>query len=143
MKRSAPHPSVEHVVVVRHLDSAVDMIDGRDVYWDDLPQGSADPVPCEANDPLTIIYTSGTTGAPKGIVHSHAGFTVKAAVDFAYGFDVHEDEVIAWIADMGWMLGPLMILGGLQLGATLVLTEGVPNYPHAEPPSGRSPNAIG
>ena len=82
-----------------------------------------------SNDPLTIIYTSGTTGAPKGIVHSHAGFAVKAAVDFAYGFDIHEDDVIAWIADMGWMLGPLLIMGGLQLGATVVFTEGVPDYP--------------
>jgi acetyl-CoA synthetase len=124
-------PSVRHVVVVRHLSDEVEMREGRDVYWDELPPGSepVDTVSTDANDPLTIIYTSGTTGAPKGIVHSHAGFAVKAAVDFAYGFDVHEDDVIAWIADMGWMLGPLLIMAGLQLGATVVLTEGVPDYP--------------
>lgn len=125
---------VRQVIVVRHLDSAVAMLPGRDVYADELP---ADPAPVatailDANDPLTIIYTSGTTGAPKGIVHSHAGFAVKAAVDFAYGFDLGEDDVIAWIADLGWMLGPLLILGGLQLGATIVLTEGVPTYPSAD-----------
>ena len=62
-------------------------------------------------------------------MHSHGGFAVKAAVDFGYGFDVHADDVIAWIADMGWMLGPLLIMGGLQLGATIVLTEGVPDHP--------------
>ncbi|MGW4336507.1 AMP-binding protein [Rhodococcus koreensis] len=127
----ASAPSVRHVVVVRHLADGVDMHSGRDIYWDRLDR---DPEPAatvatDANDPLTIIYTSGTTGAPKGIVHSHAGFAVKAAVDFAYGFDIHEDDVIAWIADMGWMLGPLLIMGGLQLGATIVLTEGVPDYP--------------
>lgn len=125
-------PSVRHVVVVRHLaDGAADMRSGRDVYWDELDE-NPDPVgtaATESNDPLTIIYTSGTTGAPKGIVHSHAGFAVKAAVDFAYGFDIHQDDAIAWIADMGWMLGPLLIMGGLQLGATVVLTEGVPNHP--------------
>jgi acetyl-CoA synthetase len=127
----ADAPTVEHVVVVNHLGSPIPMTAGRDVYWEDLP---ADPAPVEtyaaaANAPLMIVYTSGTTGAPKGIVHSHAGFLVKAAVDFAYGFDIHRGEVIAWIADMGWLLGPLLIVGGLQLGATIVLTEGVPNYP--------------
>jgi acetyl-CoA synthetase len=123
-------PSVRHVVVVRHLADGVDMQAGRDIYWDELEASPpVDTVATDANEPLTIIYTSGTTGAPKGIVHSHAGFAVKAAVDFAYGFDIHEDDVIAWIADMGWMLGPLLIMGGLQLGATIVLTEGVPTHP--------------
>ncbi|GAB3176688.1 AMP-binding protein [Streptomyces incanus] len=124
-------PCVRNVVVVQHLADGTDMQAGRDIHWDDLP---TDPAPvktveAEAQDPLTLIYTSGTTGAPKGIVHSHAGFAVKAAVDFAYGFDIHEDDVIAWIADMGWMLGPLLIMGGLQLGATVVFTEGVPTHP--------------
>ena len=123
---------MRHVVVVRHLgERSCRCSAGRDVYWDELdpaPQ-PVETVAMDANDPLTIIYTSGTTGAPKGIVHSHVGFAVKAAVDFGYGFDVHDDDVIAWIADMGWMLGPLMIMGGLQLGATIVLTEGVPTIP--------------
>jgi acetyl-CoA synthetase len=126
--------SVQHVVVVRHLDEGADMQDGRDVYWDELDEDppAVQTVRADANEPLTIIYTSGTTGAPKGIVHSHAGFAVKAAVDFAYGFDIHDDDVIAWIADMGWMLGPLLIMGGLQLGATVVMVEGVPTHPTAD-----------
>lgn len=123
--------SVERVVVVRHLSSDIDMIEGRDVYWDELEPSAvvSESVPMESNEPLTIIYTSGTTGMPKGIVHSHAGFSLKAAIDFAYGFDIREGDVIGWIADMGWMLGPLLIMGGLQLGATIVLTEGTPTHP--------------
>jgi acetyl-CoA synthetase len=124
-------PSVRLSVVVPHSGDQVEMQPGRDVYWHDLDPSPApvETVSMGSDDPLTIIYTSGTTGAPKGIVHSHAGFSVKSAVDFAYGFDVDSDDVIAWIADMGWMLGPLLIMGGLQLGATVVLVEGVPHHP--------------
>jgi acetyl-CoA synthetase len=124
-------PTVHHVIVVRHLAGGAAMTEDRDVYWDELDPapGAVEIREMDANSPLTIIYTSGTTGKPKGVVHSHAGFAVKAAVDFAYGFDIHADDVIAWIADMGWMLGPLLVMGGLQLGATIVLTEGVPDHP--------------
>jgi acetyl-CoA synthetase len=130
-KAVAAAPSVRHVIVVRHLADDVPMQDGRDLYWDQL-DAAPDPVETvatEANDPLTIVYTSGTTGLPKGIVHSHAGFAVKTAVDFGYGFDVHPEDVVAWIADLGWLVGPMLIVGVLQLGATAVFTEGVPTYP--------------
>lgn len=118
-------------LVVAHSGEDVPMVEGRDTYWHELDAEpvAVETVAMESNEPLTIIYTSGTTGAPKGIVHSHAGFSVKAAVDFAYGFDLDADDTIAWIADMGWMLGPLLIMGGLQLGATVVLVEGLPHHP--------------
>lgn len=127
----AQSPSVRSVVVVRHLESDVPLQAGRDIYFDELP---ADPAPVlteamEPNDPLCIVYTSGTTGRPKGIVHSHGGFAVKTAVDFAYGFDVHADDVVCWITDLGWLVGPMLMTGPLQLGATVVMIEGLPTYP--------------
>jgi acetyl-CoA synthetase len=87
------------------------------------------PLALDPNDPLMIIYTSGTTGLPKGIVHSHVGFLLKAAIDFGYAFDLQPGDKLGWIADMGWMLGPLMIVGGLQCGAGLVMIEGLPDHP--------------
>ncbi|NMO04008.1 AMP-binding protein [Gordonia sp. TBRC 11910] len=125
-------PTVRRVVVVRHLGSEIAMTAGRDVYFDELPTDPPVPVAdTESNDPLAIVYTSGTTGRPKGIVHSHGGFAVKTAVDFGYAFDVHDDDVVCWITDLGWLVGPMLMTGPLQLGATIVMIEGLPTYPNA------------
>lgn len=123
-------PLLEHVITIRHDHGDV-ASHARDIDWAMLGQG-VEPVATEQmdpNDPVTIIYTSGTTGAPKGIVHSHAGFLVKSGLDWGYGFDIQSDDRLGWIADMGWMLGPLMVLGTLQFGATIVWIEGLPNWP--------------
>ena len=123
-------PGVRHLIVIDH-DGGPTTRQPRDIGWAGLGQGLA-PVPteaCDPNDPFLIIYTSGTTGAPKGIVHSHAGYLVKSGLDFGYAFDIQADDRLGWIADMGWMLGPLMIVGALQFGAGIVFVEGLPNYP--------------
>lgn len=123
-------PDVRHLIVVSN-DRGPISAQPCDLAWESLGIGRA-PVPtlqCDPNDPFLIIYTSGTTGTPKGIVHSHAGYLVKSGLDFGYAFDIQSDDRLGWIADMGWMLGPLMIVGALQFGATVVFIEGLPNYP--------------
>src|SRR6185503_10866811 len=69
-----------------------------------------------------------TTGRPKGAVHTHCGFTVKAAQDMAFGADVHAGDRMYWITDMGWMMGPWLVFGTLLLGATLFIYDGAPDY---------------
>jgi len=102
-------PSVKHVIVLRRTGLDVAMAAGRDVWWHELiPRQApeAAPAPTAAEDLLMLIYTSGTTGRPKGAVHTHCGFPVKAAQDMAFGTDIHAGEVIYWITDMGWMMEP-------------------------------------
>ena len=127
--------SIRHVLVVRVTDQAVPMLNVRDLWWHDtVPHQSpvAEIEPTAAEDLLMIIYTSGTTGKPKGAVHSHCGFPVKAAQDMCFGTDMQRGEVIYWMTDMGWMMGPWLILGSCLLGTTCVVYEGAPDFPGAE-----------
>jgi len=121
---------VERVLVVSRLGRNLPVAE-REVAWDSLPAGPAPPtLITDPEEPCLIIYTSGTTGKPKGAVHPHCGFPVKATQDMAHLFDVGEQDTLFWYSDLGWMMGPWAIIGSLTLGATCVLFEGTPDYPH-------------
>lgn len=94
------------------------------------PQAPALAFP--ADTPFMVIYTSGTTSRPKGIVHTHAGFPLKAAFDAGITMDVCAGDRLCWITDMGWMMGPFLVYGALLNGATAVLFEGAPDYPEVD-----------
>ncbi len=78
---------------------------------------------------MMIIYTSGTTGRPKGAVHVHGGFLVKIAQEAAHQADMQADDVLFWVTDLGWIMGPWELVGALAAGGTVVLAEGVPDHP--------------
>ncbi len=125
-------PSLRHMVVLRRTGHDIPMREGRDHWWQELVDRQSAESPTAdtaAEDPLMLIYTSGTTGKPKGAVHTHCGFPVKAAQDMAFGTDVHAGDVIYWMTDMGWMMGPWLVFGSLLLGATMVLYDGAPDFP--------------
>ncbi|HEX4945350.1 MAG TPA: AMP-binding protein [Blastocatellia bacterium] len=131
-------PSILRVFVVQRLRTTIPMKPGRDLYFDqllhtgDLQRRLGYAELTEAEDPLIAIYTSGTTGKPKGILHTHCGFPVKAAQDMCLGTDVGQGDRIAWVTDIGWMMGPWLIYGALVLGATIVLYDGAPDFPAAD-----------
>jgi acetyl-CoA synthetase len=123
-------PSVRAVIVVRRLGREV-RLRQRDVWWDDLMTMGVDETFADTSpeDPYMLIYTSGTTGRPKGAVHVHGGFPVKAAQDLAHCFDLQMGDLLWWFTDLGWMMGPWLIAGGLILGATILLYDGAPDFP--------------
>jgi acetyl-CoA synthetase len=129
----ATAPSVQSVLVVRHVGNAVTMQDGRDLWWHDARgAASADCPPEEmgAEDPLFILYTSGSTGKPKGVLHTTGGYLTWAAMTHHYVFDHRPGEVYWCAADVGWVTGhSYVVYGPLANGATQVMFEGVPNYP--------------
>jgi acetyl-CoA synthetase len=126
-------PSVDAVLVVRHVDQGAAMEAGRDHWWHEVRPRMAKDCTAEemgAEDPLFILYTSGSTGKPKGVLHTTGGYLVYAAMTHHYVFDYRPGEVYWCAADVGWVTGhSYVVYGPLANAATIVMFEGVPNYP--------------
>jgi acetyl-CoA synthetase len=127
--------SVRDVIVYKRTGGNVGFSEGRDLWLHDLVanQGAeCEPEWVEAEHPLFILYTSGSTGTPKGVQHSTGGYLLWAAVTMKWTFDIKPHDVFWCTADIGWITGHTYIAyGPLAVGATQVVFEGVPTFPHA------------
>jgi acetyl-CoA synthetase len=127
--------TLEHIVVVRSKGTPCQMKEGRDVFYDEII-ATADPeCPVEeldAEHPLYILYTSGSTAKPKGILHTTGGYLTGVSATHRYVFDLKADTDVWWCAaDVGWVTGhSYIVYGPLCNGATSVMWEGAPDYPH-------------
>ena len=126
-------PTVAKVLVAKRTNQPVDMVDGRDVWWDEIVDRQSDqcePEQMESEDMLYLLYTSGTTAKPKGIVHTTAGYLLGASWTHRAIFDIKDEDVYWCAADIGWVTGHTYIVyGPLANGTTSVMYEGTPTYP--------------
>lgn len=125
-------PTLKHLIIHKRAGNDIPFDQSRDHWWHEIvdtqsPDAATEIV--DAEDPLMLIYTSGTTGRPKGAVHTHCGFPVKGAQDMLHGLDLHQDEVLYWITDIGWMMGPWLVFGTLTIGATMLVYDGAMDHP--------------
>ncbi|GIT36485.1 MAG: hypothetical protein Ct9H300mP6_03530 [Gammaproteobacteria bacterium] len=126
--------SIEHVIVLKRTGESVSILEGRDLWWKDLIKNQnkeSTPVPLSSEHPLFILYTSGSTGKPKGIQHSSGGYLLHAKMTFKWIFDIKDSDVFWCTADVGWVTGHTYVTyGPLAAGATILIYEGAPTYPH-------------
>ena len=133
MRRS---PTIDVCITVRRTGEECYMENDRDFWYHDLMGMPIASFKCEteqtdAEDPLFILYTSGTTGKPKGLVHTHGGYSVYTASTFKYVFDIQPEDRWWCAADPGWITGhSYIVYGPLINGATVLLYEGAPNHPY-------------
>jgi acetoacetyl-CoA synthetase len=130
-------PSLEATVLVtgRGRSGATPAAGGTDpgmLAWERLLEDGAGAElafePVAFDHPLWVLYSSGTTGLPKAIVQGHGGIAMELLKSISLHLDLGPADRFFWFTTTGWMMWNFLV-GGLLLGATVVLYDGSPGHP--------------
>jgi len=134
---AAELPGLEAVVVVdylgdggeaAYLDAGVPVLAWENFGPAEAADGQLEFAEVPFAHPLWVLYSSGTTGLPKPIVHSHGGIVLEHLKALALQQDLSSADVFFWYTTTGWMMWNYLV-GGLLVGATVVLYDGSAVHP--------------
>jgi propionyl-CoA synthetase len=125
---------VPRVIVLNRGLVDIEMVEGRDSYWNDLVDEQeevyVEPVPLESNEPSYILYTANDTAKPHGVVRDTGGHMVALYNSMKQIYDVRDDDVYWAASDVGWVVGhSYTVYAPLLRGVTSLMYEGTPDYP--------------
>src|SRR4030042_6535830 len=80
--------------------------------------------------PVYFMFSSGTTGRPKCMVQGAGGVLLNHLKELLLHTDLKREDRIFYISTPSWMMWN-WLLSSLAVGATVVLYDGSPLYPHA------------
>ena len=127
-------PSIEKIVVVPYTESEPDISKVPNaVHYKDFKSSESNlKIAFEQlpfSHPLYIMYSSGTTGLPKCMVQSAGGILIHQVKELMLHSDLKREDTIFYFTTCGWMMWNWLV-SSLALGASLVLFDGNPFYPH-------------
>lgn len=127
-------PSLQKVIVVSYTRERPDIsqIPNAVHYEDFLSTEKNLEIQFEQlpfSHPQYIMFSSGTTGKPKCLVQSAGGVLINHLKELVLHTDLKRSDRICYITSCSWMMWNWLI-SSLAIGATIVLYDGNPNYPH-------------
>ena len=126
-------PSIEKIIVIPYINPNPDIsrIPNAVLYDDFISESKClefTQLPFE--HPLYIMYSSGTTGLPKCMVQSAGGVLINHIKELMLHTDLKKEDTIFYFTTCGWIMWNWLV-SSLSLGASVVLYDGNPFFPHS------------